>query len=199
MFTGLIQDLGKIEKISALDNGARWVISCPEAFLSDCNLGDSICVNGVCSTITEQQKDYFTVDYLPETLRKTTFKSLNIGDTLNLEQSLTLSTKLGGHIVSGHIDETCKVLDIRKGDPFWEIDIEINPKNAQNLVEKGSIAIDGISLTVGGLNSQEFSCFIIPHTIEHTNLQYKTPGDHVNIEYDMLGKYVLRQLELNPS
>ncbi len=199
MFTGLIQCLGSLDHVRPLDNGAQWTITATESFLSDCQLGDSIAINGVCSTVTAIDGATFTVDYLPETLAKTTFKELKPGASLNLEQSLTLSTKLGGHIVSGHIDETCKILDIRKGDPFWEIDIQINPNNAANLVPKGSIAMDGISLTVGNLTPETFSCFIIPHTIEHTNLQYKAAGDTLNIEYDMLGKYVLRQQDLNAS
>ncbi len=194
MFTGLIQELGTIKTISPLNEGAKWEISVSEKFVKDCELGDSICINGVCSTVTSIADHTLSFDYLPETLKRTTFNTLKAGSLINLEKSLTPTSKMGGHFVTGHIDETVRIGSLIEGDPFWEISCEFKSENRKFLVEKGSVCLDGISLTVGNLNNSSFTCYLIPHTISHTNLKQKKVGDLLNIEYDMLGKYVLNQI-----
>ena len=193
MFTGIIQETGTIQSVTVHDNGISCTIETKPDFLSSVELGESISVNGVCSTVTELSINSFCVDYLPETCNKTSFSDSCKDMVVNLEKSLTLSTKLSGHMVSGHIDETCQIMAIHETHPFWEFEFKYNQKNAAYLIEKGSVCLDGISLTVNKLTQSTFSCFIIPHTIEATNLKHKQKDDWINIEYDMIGKYILRK------
>lgn len=198
MFTGLIVKLGKIIDIQQLSSGLNVEIQVDTAALS-VEIGDSIAVDGVCSTVVDFNAQSFHVQYLPETLAKTTFKNLFVGQWVNLEPSLTLKTKLGGHVVTGHVDDVGIISSIEKGDPWGEIIIDFDAAFAANFVYKGSVCLDGISLTVANVKETQLKCCIIPHTMEHTNLKYKQVGDGINIECDMLGKYILRSIELKKN
>ena len=192
MFTGLVQTTGSIQSISKLGSGIECTIQAPSNFIADITIGDSINVNGICSTAISKKESIFTVQYLEETLIKTTMKSIKETDTVNLEPCLTLSTKLGGHLVSGHIDDTGTIISISHDGEWAVININFNQKFAPYLIPKGSIAIDGISLTVVEVTDTWFSCHLIPHTITHTSLQHKSDGDLVNLEFDQVGKYLHR-------
>ncbi|MGE4169701.1 MAG: riboflavin synthase [Candidatus Margulisiibacteriota bacterium] len=190
MFTGLIQGLGTVQSVSANGKGLRAVIETPlSAKLTE---GDSIAVNGVCSTALAISNTAFSVDYLPETLLKTTFASLQVQDKLNLECCLTLQTPLGGHLVSGHIDCTGKILNVETTGPFAILTVAYPGEFAPFLIPKGSIGIDGISLTVVEVTDDYFTCHLIPHTLASTNLHTKKVGDSVNLEFDTLAKYLYR-------
>ena len=192
MFTGLIKELGTIKSIKPLGKGNETTIHCSNEFSADSNIGDSISINGVCSTVIEKNDDSFTVQFLEETLNKTTMSTINIGDKVNLEPCLTLQTKLGGHLVSGHVDDTGTIESLEANGQWAIITIKYNIKFAPFIIPKGSIAMDGISLTVVDLSNTTFSCHLIPHTQENTNLHAKKIGDKINLEFDQIGKYLHR-------
>ena len=194
MFTGIVQALGNTTSIKPLSDGIQCQIQCPETFLSQFKIGDSIAVDGVCTTITHKTTTKFTCDYLEETLTKTTFKALNVGKKLNLEAAATLKSSLGGHLLSGHIDCTGTVVSFEKKDPWASLYIAYPSTDAAYLIQKGSISINGISLTIASLNLDSFSVELIPHTLENTNINQLSLGDQVNLEYDMIGKYVAKHL-----
>ncbi len=190
MFTGIIEELGKV--ISLSKNTLE--IKVKDTFLKDIKLGSSISVNGACLTVININPLKFEVSF--ETLEKTNLKFLKPGDFVNLEKALKINSRLDGHFVLGHVDTTIKILDIKKQGDFYIFKYDI-PKNFEKyLVYKGSVAIDGISLTVASLTSQSFEVAVIPHTYKSTNLQYRKMGDICNFEADILGKYVVRNLEL---
>ena len=187
MFTGIIEEIGRLKSL----NGGRIEIFC-EKILSDIKIGDSISVNGICLTVVEFGKDFFAADVMPETFRKTSLSEINRGGILNLERALKVGDRLGGHIVSGHIDGVGKVLSIRaEGNALF---IEISAENflLKQIAAKGSVALDGISLTVVDSGAEKFSVSMIPHTREVTNFKNKKIGSLVNIETDILAKYVER-------
>ena len=197
MFTGLVQSIGTISSISDLGNGKEMVISCDKEFSSDTQIGDSISIDGVCSTATIKTSTSFTVQYLEETLVKTTMKYIKEGSCVNLEPCLTPSTKMGGHIVSGHIDDTGIIQSLDYDGEWAIIKVSYKEKYRPFLISKGSIAINGISLTVVDIEDNWFSCHLIPHTIDHTSLKDKQTGDHVNLEFDQIGKYLYRFYSLD--
>ena len=194
MFTGIIQAIGQITTIEPLNNGLHCCIQVPNSFLNKFSIGDSISVDGVCTTITQKTEQSFTCDYLEETLKKTTFKHLKIGNQLNLEMAATLKSSLGGHLLSGHIDCTGTVLSFNKKGPWASLCIAYPKEDSKYLIPKGSISLNGISLTIAELNPDSFCVELIPHTLNHTNIASLDIGDQVNLEYDMLGKYVSRYL-----
>ena len=196
MFTGLIKDVGRISDITDLGNGKEAIIECSNEFSTDIAIGDSISINGVCSTAISKTPTSFTVQFLEETLNKTTMGSITSNTKVNLEPCLTLQTKLGGHLVSGHVDDKGTIQSINNDGEWAIISIEYNTRFAPFLIPKGSIAIDGISLTVVDLTNTTFTCHLIPHTLSHTNLHTKSPGDHINLEFDQVGKYLYRFNEL---
>tara|TARA_A100001015_G_scaffold320677_1_gene447957 strand:- start:808 stop:1410 length:603 start_codon:yes stop_codon:yes gene_type:complete len=196
MFTGLVKETGKIKSIDSLGNGLEMDINCSAAFSDDILIGDSINVNGVCSTAIHKTVNSFTVQYLEETLLKTTMDEIKVSDIVNLEPCLTLETKLGGHLVSGHIDDTGTIKSYTKDGEWGVILIEFNRSFAPFVIPKGSIAIDGISLTVVDVTTTTLSCHLIPHTQANTSLKNKTSGDLVNLEFDQVGKYLFRFNEL---
>jgi riboflavin synthase len=197
MFTGLIKSLGKITALTAVNGGLdAWIQSNDASFIHD--LGASISVNGVCSTVIEFKDDLFRVQYLEETLKKTTFSTLKVGDFVNLEPSLTLSSLVGGHLVTGHVDTVGRIIAFDRGHPWGSIRISFDAQFSGLIVEKGSICINGIALTLVDIALNEFSCALIPHTVENTVLQFKQVGDSVNIEFDLVGKYILRQGQVKP-
>lgn len=198
MFTGIVEETGKIKSFNVLLNGAKLVVECKK-ILSDINIGDSICVNGVCQTVIEYTDSSFTVMLSDETLNITNFSSVEQGDYVNLERALTLNTRLGGHIVSGHIDCIGKLISVEKLSNFYNLRFEIPFEMTKYVVYKGSITINGISLTVSEIKDNMFTVAIIPHTYQNTVLKYLKQGDSVNIETDILAKYVEKLLGLNDN
>lgn len=197
MFTGLVEEIGEILKVSKGRNSSKVFIKAG-SLLDGVKLGDSIAVNGTCVTVVDLKKDSFAVDVMAETLRMSSLKDLKIGMKVNLERALRLGDRLGGHIVSGHIDGIGKIVDIREEDISTWIDIEAASDLLRYIVLKGSVTIDGVSLTVAEVNKNRFSVSLIPHTKMETILDYKKIGDLVNIECDLIGKYV-EKMVLNPK
>ena len=194
MFTGIIEEVGTITKV--LSGGNAGAISIrARTVLGGTKLGDSIAVNGVCLTVTHRTDDGFTADVMPETLRRTNLGRLSTGDAVNLERAMAADGRFGGHIVSGHIDGTGTVTEARREQNAVWVTIAAAPELLRGIVEKGSITIDGISLTVAALTAQTFSVSIIPHTGAQTTLLSRRAGDLVNLETDILGKYVARLLQ----
>lgn len=190
MFTGIIEEVGQIQSIGGgvLQIGARKV-------LEDVQLGDSIAVNGVCLTVTHFSKDSFQADVMPETIRRTSLAELKQGSPVNLERALTLNSRLGGHIVSGHIDGVGRIISMEEEKNAILMKIEAEAEIIRHIVEKGSVALDGISLTVAQVTDSDFTVSLIPHTRKVTNLGSKSAGSRINIENDVLGKYVEKLLQ----
>jgi riboflavin synthase len=198
MFTGIIEDLGTVESLKPTDLGA--VISVHTSLpTSEINIGDSITVNGACLTVISKSAGRFAMDVSAETLRCTGLGSLKPGNRVNLERCLTLGKLLGGHLVSGHVDGVGRVASIKPEGDSKLFTFEVAPAQARYLVEKGSVAIDGISLTIFSIKDCNFSVEVIPHTLRSTTLGFKQPGDSVNIENDMLVKYVERILAVRAA
>lgn len=198
MFTGLVEKVGSVVSVSQLGEGKRLSIQVPELWESVC-IGDSISVDGVCSTVVSKTDVAFTVDYLRETLNKTTVSDWKKGRVVNIERCVTPTTHLGGHIVSGHVDGKGTVTRFEKRGEWHEIQIVFSDNFAPLVIEKGSIALNGISLTLVDVTTDSFVCHLIPHTIGHTSLQAVKVGDLVNLEFDIIGKYVYRFHQLSGS
>lgn len=193
MFTGIIEETGWVESICQSGEYCSLIIKAPK-ILEDASLGDSIAVNGICLTVSQKTTQSFQADVMGETMRRTNLSDLSTGSRVNLERAMKMNGRFGGHIVSGHIDGTGKIVSVRKeGNAFW-YQIETGPEILRYIIEKGSVAIDGISLTVAKLEEKSFSVSIIPHTRQETILGDKKPGDRVNLENDLIGKYVERLL-----
>lgn len=193
MFTGIIEGIGEIKEVKGAEKGLSLRVSIPNIF-DDIKIGDSIAVNGACLTAKTITGGSFIADVSAETIRRTTMGRLKTGDRVNIERALMLSDRLGGHIVTGHIDGTAKIVDKRQEGESVKIMFSLDKELLRYIIKKGSIAIDGISLTVNELNSASFSVNIIPHTKEKTTLLDKSVGDEVNVEVDIIGKYVERLL-----
>lgn len=193
MFTGIVEEMGKIKKIYRGSDSARLTIE-GEKVLADVKLGDSIAVNGICLTVVVFNDRYFEVDVMAETLRKTNLAELKPGDRINLERALRVGDRLGGHIVSGHIDGVGVISGQRREDIAVLTEIKAPAEVMKYVVRKGSVAIDGISLTVADCTDEAFQVSLIPHTAMLTTLGYKKQGDRVNLESDIIGKYVERLL-----
>ncbi len=189
MFTGIIEDKGKVLRIEYRGQEKRLTLEFPP-HLTELQLGDSINVNGVCLTVAGKKERKIELDLSQETLQKTILGDLKEGDLVNLERALRLVDRLGGHIVTGHIDGTGLVIGKNKERDFLQLTIKIPDALAKYIVQKGSIAIDGISLTVNKCQGGEVQITLIPYTLQKTNLMDKKVGDRVNIETDILGKYV---------
>ncbi|OEF99556.1 riboflavin synthase subunit alpha [Vulcanibacillus modesticaldus] len=189
MFTGLIEEVGKINKIDRSGNSMVLTIEAKD-ILADVSLGDSIAVNGICLTVTSYNDNFFTVDVMPETMNKSSLSEAKIGTVVNLERAMTPNKRFGGHFVAGHVDGVATLLEKIKLENAILLSFRIDQSLAKYLVPKGSIAIDGISLTIVDVSLEQFSVSIIPHTLQATNLGRKRIGDLVNIEVDMIGKYV---------
>ena len=193
MFTGIIEETGTVRHVSLSGNSGRIQIGA-ELVLSGTRPGDSIAVNGVCLTVTTMDTKSFTADVMAETLRRSNLGQLKAGDLVNLERAMPADGRFGGHIVSGHIDGTGTVAALeQEGNATW-VYVRTSPAILALIVEKGSIAIDGISLTVAKVGDRDFAVSIIPHTSSHTTLLKKKAGDVVNLENDIVGKYVERLL-----
>ncbi len=196
MFTGIIEEIGCIEEFSKFSNGAKIRIKC-NTVLNDIKIGDSISINGCCQTVTSFGKDYFTADVSDETLRVTNFSEIKSGDKVNLERALTPTSRMGGHIVQGHIDCTAKLLKTERLSDFYNLSFEIENEYSKYIVKKGSIAINGISLTIADIDNCIFNVAVIPHTYSNTTLSNLKPNDIVNIETDILGRYIEKLLSTN--
>ncbi|HHW60702.1 MAG TPA: riboflavin synthase [Syntrophomonadaceae bacterium] len=193
MFTGIIEELGTVQRIEKGINSSQLYIQARQV-LADTKIGDSIAVNGVCLTVTEYGDDYFVADVMAETLLRTTLKQLSNGTRVNLERALRVGDRMGGHIVQGHVDGVGTIVEQRKEDIATIIYIKADPELLRYIVPKGSIAIDGISLTVVDVQTSRFSVSIIPHTEAVTTLGLKRTGEQVNLETDIIGRYVERLL-----
>ncbi len=191
MFTGIVEELGRLKAIRKSSKSALLDVEAG-LVLQDVKLGDSIAVNGVCLTVTSFNNNSFTADVMAETLSKTILGNLKPGDQLNLERALRLSDRLGGHLVSGHIDGVGTIVSQEMVDIALVTEIEAPPAVLKYLVRKGSVAIDGISLTIVDLTARGFTVSLIPHTAKLTTLGFKKTGDSVNLEGDVIGKYVER-------
>ncbi len=194
MFTGIVEEVGTVARLNSGATGARIEIRA-QVILSDLEPGASIAVNGVCLTASAIGLGSFTADVSPETLKRSNLGDLRTGSMVNLERPLAPSGRLGGHLVQGHIDGTGEFLGVDElGDDNWWLKVRIPEPLARYVVEKGSIAIDGISLTVAEIRGEEMAAAIIPHTYRHTALNVRRAGDRVNIECDILAKYVEKLL-----
>jgi riboflavin synthase len=193
MFTGIIEELGSVRSIEERGENARLVISA-HVVTEGTNHGDSISVNGVCLTALDIEPDSFAADISRETLQRSTLGSLQLGAPVNLERSVTPATRLGGHIVQGHVDARGQFAGVENHGESWTVRIAYPKEIARYLVFKGSVAVEGISLTIAGLTDDYFEIAIIPKTWEVTNLSHLKPGDPVNIEVDIIGKYVEKLL-----
>ncbi|WP_419725915.1 riboflavin synthase [Terrisporobacter petrolearius] len=189
MFTGIIEEIGIIKNVKKNNKSSIITIQGKKIF-EDINIGDSISVNGVCLTVTTFSNEIFTADVMNETLSRSSLSSLQNGSYVNLERAMSASGRFGGHIVSGHIDGTGKIIKIKRDDNAIWYTVTVEDNLIKYIVEKGSIAIDGISLTVANVNENSFSVSIIPHTSQKTILSHRLVGDIVNIENDVIGKYV---------
>lgn len=193
MFTGIIEEIGQVKNIKKGEKSIILTISASKV-LEGTIIGDSISTNGVCLTLNKINKGSFEADIMAETLRRSNLGDLKIGDYVNLERALTLNKRLGGHLVSGHIDGTGEIMDKEKEDNATWFTIKTSPEILRYIIQKGSIAIDGISLTIAYVDQDLFKFSIIPHTGENTTLLDKNQGQIVNLECDLIGKYVEKLL-----
>ncbi len=198
MFTGLIQSIGSVQGVETREDGHVLHIRCP-ALAGGIRIDDSIAVNGVCLTATEIDSEGFTAHAIPVTLEKTSTGELIVGSRVNLELAMRLGDRLGGHLLQGHVNGIGRIVGIAVTGDNWLIRITFAPELRRYLISEGSIAVDGISLTVAALSDAEFTVSIIPHTLQRTTLGGKAVGDAVNLETDMLAKYVENLLHADPG
>ncbi len=189
MFTGLIEGIGRVKTVTRIRGDMRMTIA-PPFDLTECRVGDSICVDGVCVTVTEIKDGAFGADVSGETIARSTVGHLRPGDEVNLERALRLSDRLGGHLVAGHVDAVGKILFCHQEQRYRLLRVAVEERLARYTIEKGSIAVDGISLTINRCARTSFEVSIIPQTATGTSLTRKKVGDLVNIEVDLIGKYV---------
>ena len=198
MFTGIIEQSGTIESLTIHDDGGRVTIHAPNV-ASSLAVSNSIAVNGCCLTVVSLDKARFSADLSGETIRRTSFGAgdtgLRVGARVNLEQPLTAGKEFGGHFVLGHVDGVCRVAHLRPEGDSWWYGLQVPEQFSRYMVAKGSITIDGVSLTVARWSHSIAEIAVIPYTYEHTNLRDRKPGDAVNLEGDILGKYIERHLE----
>lgn len=196
LFTGIIEEKGRVSSVKKGAVSSRITFSA-SVVLSDIHEGDSIAVNGVCLTATDITDSTFTADVMAETMRRSSLGSLKSGDSVNMERAMLCGGRFGGHIVSGHIDGTGTIVSMKREENAVWVTISADASLLKYIVEKGSVALDGISLTVAAVSEKDFKVSIIPHTASETTLLSKKAGDCINIECDMIGKYVEKLLGLN--
>lgn len=195
MFTGLVETVGTVCQLDQSDGSITFSISAP-SILSDVSLGDSICVNGVCLTVVGFDATQFTVQAVPETLRRTNLGLLAVGSKVNCERSMSANSRFGGHVVQGHVDTTLDVLGIKPEGDAVNITFSLTDKMKAFVVEKGYVTIDGTSLTVVHVDDASFSVTVIPHTFSHTISSQYEMGTRINFEADMMAKYVAKYMEV---
>lgn len=198
MFTGLIEEMGSVQAMVRGQKSVRLTIDARKV-LADVRLGDSIAVNGTCLTVVDFSVNSFTADVMPETVERTVLAALKKGDKVNLERTLAVGDRLGGHIVTGHVDGVGRIKEKRRNDNAVIIVIDAPAEVMKYIVRKGSVAIDGISLTVVDHSAAGFTVSLIPHTASVTTLGFKQAGDPVNLETDIIGKYVEKMLHGEPE
>ena len=196
MFTGIVEETGIIKGFTKNSGSAEIIIGCKKV-LENTEIGDSIAINGCCQTVVNIGTDFFKAEMSRETLDITNFSEAVSGSAVNLERAVTPSTRLGGHIVQGHIDGIGHLVKLEKYEDFYNLYFEISPKEAKYIVYKGSVAVNGVSLTVAEANDNIFKTAVIPHTMQNTTLRFLKKGDSVNIETDILGRYVEKFLSVN--
>lgn len=189
MFTGIIEEIGTVKNFKILSENAEISIECSNV-LKDTKIGDSIAINGVCQTVVSMTDNSFTAEVSKETLNVTNFTELKIGDKVNLERAMALNARVGGHLVSGHVDSCAKFVSAVKNSDFYDMKFEVTPEAARYIINKGSVTINGISLTVAEIQGNTIKIAVIPHTFENTNLAILKSGDKVNVETDVFAKYV---------
>ncbi len=199
MFTGIIQDTGRILSVTDKGDSKKFSVNSQEDFLHDVKIGDSISIDGACMTVESYSNDSFDFTTISESLKRTNLGRLENGLYVNLEKSMTMNSKLDGHIVSGHIDSIGLIEKVIENEDSWEFFIKFSNKFSDNVIYKGSISINGVSLTIAeivkeGNKNTTIRISIIPHTFNHTNFKFLREGDIINIEFDLLGKYVKRIL-----
>ncbi len=194
MFTGIIEQTGVLKEIEQKGGNKSFFI---ESQISlELKPDQSLCHNGVCLTVEKADGSLYQVTAIEETLKKSNLGSLIPGDEINLERCLVMNGRIDGHIVQGHVDGTASCISVTAKDGSWEYEFEFDPKFASLIIEKGSICLNGISLTVFDVTDRQFTVAIIPYTFEHTNIKHVAPGKLVNLEFDVIGKYILRQQDL---
>jgi riboflavin synthase len=192
MFTGLVERMGEVRRIEPDGAGGRVIVLAAPVFAAELSLGESVAVNGACLTVIERNADSFTFQAGPETLLRTNLGELSAGDHVNLERALRLSDRLGGHLVQGHIDGVGHIIERSRQGEWETVWFSCPPKLTRQLVSKGSIAVDGVSLTLVEVAADRFSVMLIPHTLANSTLGFKQPGATVNLETDIIAKYVQR-------
>ena len=196
MFTGIVEELAQIKSIKPKSKGIRYVIS-SEVVVDDLKIGDSISVNGVCLTIDKRGKDSFCMDLVEETLNKSNLGELKVGDFVNLERAMKVSDRLGGHIVQGHVETLGVILEKQMQDEEAILSVGLDPEWMRFCIPKGSITLDGVSLTIARINGNIIEIALIPHTLENTTLGIKGKSETLNIETDIIGKYIDRLLSFD--
>ena len=196
MFTGIVEELAQIKSIEPKSKGIRYVISA-EVVVDDLKIGDSISVNGVCLTIVKSGKGSFCMDLVEETLNKSNLGELKVGDFVNLERAMKVSDRLGGHIVQGHVETLGVILEKQMQDEEAILSVGLDPEWMRFCIPKGSITLDGVSLTITRINGNIIEIALIPHTLENTTLGFKGKSETLNIETDIIGKYIDRLLSFD--
>ena len=196
MFTGIVEELAQIKSIEPKSKGISYVISA-EVVIDDLKIGDSISVNGVCITIVKIGKDSFCMDLVEETLNKSNLGELKVGDFVNLERAMKVSDRLGGHIVQGHVETLGVILEKQMQDEEAILSVGLDPEWMRFCIPKGSITLDGVSLTITRINGNIIEIALIPHTLENTTLGFKGKSETLNIETDIIGKYIDRLLSFD--
>lgn len=191
MFTGIIEEVGVVKGIDKTGAGALLKIKA-ERVHSDSKIGDSICINGSCLSITGISGNILSFDVIPETLKRTTLAHLKINDPVNLERSIKADARMGGHFLTGHVDYKGTIVDISRKQESVGFKISLPKEYAGFVVEKGSAGVDGVSLTVSGVGKEDFTVYLIPHTLKNTTFSVKKKGDFINVETDIIGKYVAK-------
>jgi riboflavin synthase len=194
MFTGIIEEIGTVSRVTAVGGGIHISVRAP-ASARELKVDDSVAINGVCQTVIQKRGTVFTVEAVEETLSKTTLRELGVSSPVNLELAARLSDRLGGHLVQGHVDCVGKVKGIEKKRSSWLITVDFPKEFSVYVIPVGSIAIDGVSLTVAATEGNRLTVSIIPHTLEKTTLASARAGKHVNLEFDLVGKYIQKMLE----
>jgi len=198
LFTGIVEELGTVEALERQSDSVRLTVRAATV-LEDTGSGDSISVNGCCLTVAERTEATWTADVMAETLARTGLGVLAAGDRVNLERAVTAGTRLGGHLVQGHVDAVGHVVRREPGEHWDVVTVAMPRELAPYLVDQGSVTVDGVSLTVVEAGEDEFTVSLIPETLRRTTLGFREPGDPVNLEVDVIGKYVARQLELREA
>ncbi len=188
MFTGIVEELGQVQELNDYDDFLEIKIS--SSFSSEINIGDSIAINGVCLTAVSNDSNSFVVNVVKETIAKTNLKSLKKKSYVNLERAVLVSSRLNGHIVQGHVESVARIVEKRVTDKQTDLTLDIDKNYIKYCIYKGSIALDGISLTISSINGNNLSVAIIPHTLNNTTLKYKEVDDYLNLETDVFAKYV---------